>query len=109
MPPTTPRTTWTSTPSAALMSMDHRWDHQTLSRKHHKDMTNAAGTFDHRTRSIPVTDFRRGDARGPDARRRVDSGEPSLRVDSLRRCTGGRPWQPDTALRIARTSAGAWV
>jgi hypothetical protein len=41
----------------AYRDVDHRWDHQTLSRKHHKDMTNAAGTFDHRTRSIPVTDF----------------------------------------------------
>ena len=41
----------------AYRDVDHCWDHQTLSRKHHKDMTNAAGTFDHRTRSIPVTDF----------------------------------------------------
>ena len=41
----------------AYRDVDHRWDQHTLSRKHHKDMTNAAGTVDHRTRSIPVTDF----------------------------------------------------
>ena len=40
----------------AYRDVDHRWDHQTLSRKHQKDMTNAAGTFDHRTRVIGVTD-----------------------------------------------------
>ena len=84
----------------AYRDVDHRWDHQTLSRKHHKDMTNAAGTFDHRTRSIPVTDFAVATPRG--GRRSAEmrgQREPAPARLALRRAGGSLRPPP---LRISR-------